>query len=78
MIFNDDGGLRPDILGSMNIIGKGDRRGADMEFICKKCKRYLTTIKVNPYCTIDIRIECKNCGMVGEGRNLWGEMVGKD
>lgn len=78
MTFNDDHRMQPDNLGEMNLIGKGDRRGADLSINCKKCGNYLTTIKLNPYCTIDIRIECKNCGMQAEGHNMWANIEGKE
>lgn len=74
---DDDAAFLPNILDEMNIVGEGDRRGADFGINCRKCGHYLTTIKLNPYCTIDIRIECKNCGNKAEGRNLWAGMVGK-
>ena len=53
----------------------GNVKGADLEFVCTKCGRYLTVIKLNQFCTIDITVECKNCGRRMIGKNMGADVA---
>lgn len=47
-----------------------DRNGLNFNIVCKKCKHYLTTVKVNDFCIMDIDVECSACHEVGHLRNV--------
>jgi hypothetical protein len=67
-----------DPIGEANIFGiDATGLGGDFPIICPSCKTLLTIVKLNERCKLDINIECKICGNVGQAKNLWGENCGK-
>lgn len=65
-------------ISEFNIYGISlNNEGAPLPIFCIKCKQKLTTIFLNNKCTIDIDVECSNCGFKATGRNLYAELQGK-
>lgn len=54
-----------------------DPDGATLPIHCPNCKKLLTKILLNNRCTIDIMVECRSCGGVARGNDLYAEPHGK-